>query len=79
MIGFIFNKHIRNRFRGWWLQYNYILSAGLDAGLALSTILIFFAITMTSTNPPSWWGNNVVSTTMVRPSPRRQTMPNARR
>jgi hypothetical protein len=64
-IGFIFNKYIRGRYRGWWSNYNYVLSASLDAGLALSTIVIFFALTMTKTEAPKWWGNNVVTSTLV--------------
>jgi hypothetical protein len=40
--GFIFNYWIRRfRFR-WWTRYNYILSAALDGGVALSAIAIFF-------------------------------------
>jgi hypothetical protein len=65
MVGFAFSKVIRSRFRGWWLQYNYILSAALDAGLALSTIFIFLTLQLTSAKQPNWWGNNVVSSTLV--------------
>lgn len=64
LVGWGFNRVIRQRARGWWLNYNYILSASLDAGLALSTILIFFALFFTGHQPPSWWGNNVVSSTV---------------
>ena len=64
IVGFFFNKWIRSRARGWWLNYNYILSAALDSGLAFGTIVIFFALQMTNKNPPSWWGNNVVETTL---------------
>jgi len=64
IVGFIFNKFIRNRFRGWWTTYNYVTSAALDSGLALSTILIFFTLILTKATPPNWWGNNVVATTM---------------
>ena len=63
-VGYIFNGFIRKRFRGWWSEYNYITSAGMDTGLALSTIIIFFCLTMTGTNMPSWWGVNVVGTTL---------------
>jgi hypothetical protein len=66
MVGFAFSKVIRSRFRGWWLQYNYILSAALDAGLALCTIFIFLTLQLKKVDPPSWWGNNVVSSTLVR-------------
>lgn len=66
LVGFIFSKLIRQRYRGWWLQYNYLLSAALDAGLALSTIVIFLTLNLTKKDPPNWWGNNVVSSTLVR-------------
>jgi OPT family oligopeptide transporter len=68
IVGFIFNKVIRNSKRGWWLTYNYVTSAALDSGLALSTIIIFFALLLPQVNPPAWWGNNVVGSTMVRSS-----------
>jgi hypothetical protein len=64
-VGFVFNKYIRDRYRGWWSKYNYVLSAALDSGLALATIVIFFALTMTKTEAPKWWGNNVVTSTLV--------------
>jgi hypothetical protein len=64
IVGFIFNKVIRNSKRGWWLTYNYVTSAGLDAGLAVATIIIFFALLLPQIDPPSWWGNNVVGTTL---------------
>ncbi|CAG8252999.1 unnamed protein product [Penicillium olsonii] len=64
IVGFIFNKWIRDRFRGWWMQYNYIVSAGLDVGLALCTILIFLTLNLTSTDFPSWWGTDIASGTM---------------
>jgi hypothetical protein len=64
LIGWLFNRYIKGRHLGWWMQYNYITSAGLDVGLALCTILIFLTITMTNTDPPNWWGNNVVGTTL---------------
>ena len=59
IVGFLFNKVIRDRSRGWWMQYNYVLSAGLDVGLALCTILIFLALNMTSTSFPVWWGRGL--------------------
>jgi OPT family oligopeptide transporter len=64
IVGFVFNKFIRDRFRGWWMQYNYVLSAGLDVGLALCTILIFLTLNLTSTNFPSWWGTDIAANTM---------------
>ncbi|KAI9733514.1 MAG: hypothetical protein M1818_007262 [Claussenomyces sp. TS43310] len=64
MVGWFFNRYIRGKHLGWWMHYNYITSAGLDVGLVLSTIVIFLTITLTNTNAPTWWGNNVVSSTL---------------
>lgn len=57
IVGLIFNKWIRQRWNGWWRTYNYITAAGLDAGLILSTIIIFFSITFPNVTVPQWWGN----------------------
>ncbi|OQE29948.1 hypothetical protein PENSTE_c002G06307 [Penicillium steckii] len=57
IFGLIFNYWIHRRWRGWWHTYNYITAAGLDTGLILSTIVIFFAIIFPSVDLPSWWGN----------------------
>jgi hypothetical protein len=46
------------------MQYNYVLSAGLDVGLALCTILIFLTLNLTSTDFPSWWGTDIAQNTM---------------
>ncbi|PYH43902.1 small oligopeptide transporter, OPT family [Aspergillus saccharolyticus JOP 1030-1] len=64
LVGMIFNKYIRDKFRGWWMHYNYILSAGLDVGLDLCTILIFLTIDLTGASFPSWWGTNIADGTM---------------
>lgn len=64
IVGFVFNKLIRNRYRGWWMRFNYITSAGLDAGLAISTIVIIAALNLTNTKAPKWWGNEVVTSTL---------------
>jgi len=101
IVGFVFNKFIRNKYRGWWMRYvqrlcllsnpqtpsmlvsilsfsldnlrvilichssfNYITSAGLDAGLAICTILIIAALNLTNTKAPKWWGNEVVTSTL---------------
>lgn len=56
LVGFIFNKFIRSRYRGWWMRFNYVTSAGLDSGLAICTILIILALSLTQTTFPVWWG-----------------------
>ncbi|KAF2088700.1 small oligopeptide transporter, OPT family [Saccharata proteae CBS 121410] len=64
IVGFIFQKLIRQRHRGWWMRYNYITSAALDSGLAVATIIIFFAILLPQATIPQWWGNVKVFETM---------------
>lgn len=62
--GLVFNYWIRRRWHDWWKAYNYITAAALDAGLILSTIVIFFAITLPNVTVPQWWGNTVSDTTL---------------
>lgn len=62
-VSFIFNRWIRGRYPHWWGKYNYVLSAALDSGLAISAIVIFFALVFPKVNL-SWWGNNVQGTTV---------------
>ncbi|KAK2614917.1 hypothetical protein N8I77_001706 [Diaporthe amygdali] len=60
LVNLIFNKIIFSRFRAWWTKYNYVLAAALDTGLAISGIVIFFAITYgPNIQFPDWWGNTV--------------------
>jgi OPT family small oligopeptide transporter len=57
IIGLIFNYWIMRKWPGWWHKYNYITAAGLDSGLVIATIVIFFAITLKDYTIPQWWGN----------------------
>ncbi|KAF8552645.1 small oligopeptide transporter, partial [Imleria badia] len=65
IVGFVFQYHIRRRHFSWWIKYNYVLSAALDAGLACAVILIFFILqypkngTIGLTTVQRWWGNTV--------------------
>ncbi|KAG2337109.1 OPT oligopeptide transporter [Suillus weaverae] len=69
IVGFIFQYVIRRRHFSWWTKYNYVLAAGLDTGLAVSIILIFFCLqyplngTIGATNVATWWGNTVFTKT----------------
>jgi OPT family small oligopeptide transporter len=65
IVGLLFNYWIMRRFPGWWTKYNYLTSAGLDAGLIISTVVVFFAITFKQYPLPNWWGNVGVYETMV--------------
>ncbi|KAL0954158.1 hypothetical protein HGRIS_005294 [Hohenbuehelia grisea] len=42
IVGFIFQYVIRRRHFSWWTKYNYVLSAAMDAGVAIAAVLIFF-------------------------------------
>ncbi|CAE6451080.1 unnamed protein product, partial [Rhizoctonia solani] len=69
IVGFIFQYVIRRRHFQWWTKYNYILSAGLDSGVAISIVIIFFCLqypkngTIGANNVLKWWGNTVYSST----------------
>ncbi|KAI0776983.1 small oligopeptide transporter [Trametes elegans] len=69
IVGFVFNYVVRRRHFSWWTKYNYILSAGLDSGVAIAVILIFFCLqyprngTIGAHTLAAWWGNTVSTKT----------------
>jgi hypothetical protein len=46
------------------MEYNYVVSAGLDVGTALCLIVMLFAISLSHPSFPNWWGNNKALSTM---------------
>ncbi|KAI0480871.1 small oligopeptide transporter [Xylariaceae sp. FL0804] len=64
LVGFLFNQVVRRRNPRWWARLNYLTSAGLDLGLALGTLVVFFAFTLNDVRAPRWWGNDVVTGTL---------------
>lgn len=64
IVGFIFQFWIKKRHFGWWSRLNFLTSCGLDLGLAFGTLVLFFAFTLRSVEPPQWWGNTIVEQTM---------------
>lgn len=64
-VGLTFNWWIRRRWNGWWKTYNYITAAGIDVGLIVCTLIIFFAFTLPGISVPQWWGNVKVFETLV--------------
>ncbi|KAG0042114.1 hypothetical protein BGZ83_000883 [Gryganskiella cystojenkinii] len=56
-VGFIFAFCIRRYRYDWWARYNYLTSAALDTGVAISGLIIFFAIQSWDGAFPFWWGN----------------------
>ncbi|KAH9060711.1 oligopeptide transporter [Lactarius vividus] len=82
LIGFIFNYVIRKRHFNWWAKYNYVLSAALDCGTAIGTLIVFFALqyprrgTIGKNTIESWWGNTVYMKTADQQAlPLRQVAP----
>jgi len=69
IVGFIFQYVIRRRHFSWWAKYNYVLSAALDSGVAISAVLIFFILqypqngTIGQNTIQVWWGNTVFTNT----------------
>lgn len=57
-LAFFFNVYIRKRFPAWWEKYTYVFCSAMNTGIALSAIIIFFALQYTNVNL-SWWGNDV--------------------
>lgn len=53
----IFMWYIRTWLTAWWSKYNYILTGGLLAGMAFSSIIVFFAVQYHNKSI-DWWGNN---------------------
>lgn len=77
----IFNFYIHRRFVQWWRKYNLVMAIGLDCGLAIAAIIIYFCIVYTGVSEKiQWWGTTVgsdgcdskgcphLSGSMVRPS-----------
>jgi hypothetical protein len=60
LVGFIFQWFMRRFHFRWWLRYNYLLSTGLDAGVIIGLIFIFFSLQMPKGGiSVKWWGNSV--------------------
>jgi OPT family oligopeptide transporter len=60
LVGLIFGLWVKRAQRGWWRQYNFVLSAALDCSIAIAGVLIFFAVFYTgAADRFSWWGTEV--------------------
>ncbi|TWU70544.1 hypothetical protein ED733_000623 [Metarhizium rileyi] len=58
ILSYVFMYWLPRHRLAWWSKYNYVLSAALTAGLAVSALIMFFAV---GYHPKSltWWGNTV--------------------
>ncbi|GEQ68733.1 hypothetical protein JCM33374_g2401 [Metschnikowia sp. JCM 33374] len=55
---FFFMHVIRGRYLNWFKKYTFLLSGALSAGVAFSSIIIFFAVQYHEVDI-NWWGNLV--------------------
>ncbi|KAL5987675.1 hypothetical protein ACLOJK_035425 [Asimina triloba] len=58
-VGIFFSLYVYRRYEGWWARHIYILSAGLDAGVAFMGILCYLALQEDGINGVKWWGMDV--------------------
>ncbi|KAJ8640515.1 hypothetical protein MRB53_017209 [Persea americana] len=54
-VGTVFNFFIFRYRKKWWQRYNYVLSAGLDAGVAFMGVLLYFTLGLENKSL-TWWG-----------------------
>ncbi|KAF7556436.1 hypothetical protein G7Z17_g1402 [Cylindrodendrum hubeiense] len=54
---YISMKYLRTRYLPFWSKYNYVLSAGLSTGIAISAVVIYFAVSYHGFEI-DWWGNS---------------------
>lgn len=59
IVGIFFNVVVYKRYKGWWARHNYVLSAGLDAGVAFMAILVYFSLGIKDINGVNWWGLDI--------------------
>ncbi|KAM6484707.1 OPT oligopeptide transporter protein-domain-containing protein [Trichoderma sp. SZMC 28011] len=60
---YIFGVFIKDRWPGWWAKYALVLSSALTAGIVLSALVQFFAISNAGVSFPAWWGTKYHTTT----------------
>ncbi|KAF3773451.1 hypothetical protein EJ110_NYTH55245 [Nymphaea thermarum] len=58
-VGIAFNFVVYRKYKQWWARHNYVLSAGLDAGVAFSAVLTYFALQYRSIFGIQWWGTEL--------------------
>lgn len=56
LVGTIFNCFVFRYRKKWWQKYNYVLSAGMDAGTAFLGVLLYFCLQYEGIKL-HWWGN----------------------
>ncbi|CAO3567528.1 unnamed protein product [Mortierella alpina] len=55
-LGFIFMWYLRRYHNAWWKRYNYVTSAAMDTGVALSGLACYFLLQSWDKDFVEWWG-----------------------
>lgn len=64
IVGLIFGLWVKRSQREWWKRYNFVMSSGLDCGVAIAGVVIFFAVVYTGASSGlNWWGTTVYTET----------------
>lgn len=58
LVGTVFNYYIKRHYLAWWEKYAYVLTSSFGAALAISAVIIFFAVEYHPVDV-NWWGNSV--------------------
>ncbi|CUM63902.1 uncharacterized protein PRCAT00001490001 [Priceomyces carsonii] len=62
VVAVIFNFYIRRRHVDWWRKYNLVMAIGIDCGVAIAAIIIYFCVVYTGASSRiQWWGTEVAS------------------
>ncbi|KAJ5719882.1 hypothetical protein N7493_006760 [Penicillium malachiteum] len=56
MLAWVFGVWVKSRFPDWWNKYVFVLGASLTTGVAVASLVQFFAITNADVTVPDWWG-----------------------
>lgn len=59
VVGFCFQYCVKRYYKDWYQRFNYVLSAALDSGVAVSALVIFFSLQIHEIDFPAWWGTNL--------------------
>ena len=57
-LGYAMMHHVKRKYEAWWQKYSYLLGSGIQAGIAFSSIIIYFAVQYHEKDV-NWWGNSV--------------------
>lgn len=62
IVGFFFNYFVHKKHKGWWKRYNLVSAVGLDCGVAIAVIVVYFAVQYPGgVKNYIWWATTVAS------------------